>query len=362
MSKTIILAAGGTGGHLFPADALAAELRRRGWTTILVTDKRGAGLKTGFDAASRHIIPASRLGGRNPLKLAAGMMALLAGTLKSLALIRRTRPALVAGFGGYPSFPLLLAAQLARVPMAIHEQNCVLGRTNRLFAARAALVASGFAVLEKLPAGAARRHVVTGNPLRPAILEHLDDPAPDGGDRLRLLVLGGSLGARILGEAVPAAIALLPKSLQSRLDVAQQTRQEQMDKVKQQYEESGVNAELAPFFDDVAARLAAADLVIARAGASSIAEIAALGKASILVPLAIAMDDHQSRNARVLADAGAADLLPEEKLTPERLAALIAARLGDAGELARRGAAARAQAKTDAAKRLADCIDALGEG
>ncbi len=360
MSRSIILAAGGTGGHLFPADALATALRRRGWRTHLVTDKRGAGLKTGFAAQTRHEIPASRLGGRNPLKLIAGLMALGAGTLKSLALIRRTRPALVAGFGGYPSFPLLLAARLARVRSVIHEQNCVLGRTNRLFAARAALVASGFEKLDKLPASAASRHVVTGNPLRPDIIKHLDDERAKAGGRLHLLVMGGSLGARILGETVPAAIALLPQSLQSRLDVAQQTRQEQMDTARQYYDRTGVNADLAPFFDDVAEKLAAADLVIARAGASSIAEIAALGKPSILVPLAIAMDDHQSCNAQVLADAGAADIIAEETLTPERLAALITARLGDPDELERRGNAARSQARPGAAETLADCIETLG--
>jgi len=361
MSRTIILAAGGTGGHMFPASALAAEMRRRGWTPVLVTDRRGASLETGFAAGERQQIPASGLGGRNPLRLATGMLTVLAGTLKSLGLIRRTRPALVAGFGGYPSFPVLLAARLARVRIIIHEQNCVLGRTNRLFAPGAALVASGFDVLERLPAGAAKRHVVTGNPLRAGILARRDAAPGHQDDRVRLLVLGGSLGARILGETVPAAVALLPKSLQSRLDVAQQTRQEQVATVTRQYREADVNAQIAPFFDDVAQRLAAADLVIARAGASSVAEIAALGKPSILVPLAIAMDDHQSRNAHVLADAGAADIIAEEKLTPERLAALIAARLGDPDDLARRGGAARAQARPDAAKMLADCIEALEE-
>jgi UDP-N-acetylglucosamine--N-acetylmuramyl-(pentapeptide) pyrophosphoryl-undecaprenol N-acetylglucosamine transferase len=360
MSKTIILAAGGTGGHMFPARALAEVLRRRGWCIVLITDRRGAALSDGFGDEERHIIPAASLGGKNPLRLLMGVFSLLAGILKSLWLILRYQPTLVAGFGGYPSFPALAAAWLSFRPIVLHEQNCVLGRTNRVFAKRAKLIASGFDVLEKLPPPAKTRHVVTGNPLRASILACMDKAPATSGERLNLLVLGGSLGARILGEAVPAAVKLLPQSLQNRLDVVQQTREEQLDTLRTLYAEAGMNAELAPFFDDVADRLARADLVIARAGASSVAEIAAMGKPSILIPLAIAMDDHQTRNAQTLADHGAADVIAEEKLTPERLAALMAVRLEDPADLVKRGEAARALARPAAAKDLADKIEKLG--
>ncbi len=359
MSKTVILAAGGTGGHMFPARALADVLRNCGWNILLITDKRGEALSDGFAISERHIVPAARLGGRNPLRLIAGVFSLIAGVLKSLWLIMRHRPAVIAGFGGYPSFPALAAAWLSFRPIILHEQNCVLGRTNRLFARRARIIASGFEELEKMPASAASRHVVTGNPLREPIVAKMAAAHETSGERLNLLVLGGSLGARILGDTVPAALALLPQLLQSRLDVVQQTREEQLETTQKIYEKANMNAELAPFFDNIADRLARADLVIARAGASSISEIAAMGKASILVPLAIAMDDHQTRNAQTLAAHGAADVIAEEKLTPERLGALVAARLGDREELARRGAAARTLARPDAAQKLADAIQTL---
>ncbi len=360
MSKTIILAAGGTGGHMFPARALAEELRTRGWRIVLITDARGAALSDGFDDTERHVIPAARLNSRNPLRLLMGGFALLAGIIKSLWLIMRTRPQLVAGFGGYPSFPALAASWLVFRPIVLHEQNCVLGRANRVFAKRAAIIASGFDDLDKLPPSAQARHTVTGNPLRASIVQKMDIAPSETDERLNLLILGGSAGARILGECVPAALALLPKSLQNRLDVVQQTREEQLKSIKEIYAKANMNAECAPFFADVADRMVAADLVIARAGASSVSEIAALAKPSILIPLAIAMDDHQTRNAQTLAGAGAADVIFEEELTPQKLAALIAARLGDPDDLARRGAAARALAKPDAAGTLADLIEDLG--
>ncbi len=361
MSKTIILAAGGTGGHMFPARALAEVLRNRGWTIVLITDRRGEVLSDGFAVQERNIIPAAGLGGRNPLRQIMAVFSVLAGVMKSLWLIARYRPTVVAGFGGYPSFPALGAAWLSFRPIVLHEQNCVLGRTNRLFARRATIIASGFEELDKLPLSVASRHIVTGNPLRASIVAQVGQEREPTSERLNLLVLGGSLGARILGDTVPAALALIPKSLQSRLDVVQQTREEQLETTRKIYEKAKMNVVLAPFFDDVADRLAKADLVIARAGASSVCEIAAMGKASILVPLAIAMDDHQTRNAQTLALHGAADMIAEEKLTPERLGALVAARLGDKEELARRGVAARALARPGAAQKLADVIEGLGE-
>lgn len=377
MSKTVILAAGGTGGHMFPARALSDVLRAKGWKIVLITDTRGAALSDGFARAECHIVPAGRFGGRNPVRLAAGGMALLAGVLKGLWLMARYRPAMVVGFGGYPSFAALGAAWLSRRKIGLHEQNCVLGRTNRLFVRRASFIASGFADLQRLPPAAAARHIVTGNPLRANVLSEMgkakaqdNEQLKDGeqskageqskdGDRLNLLVLGGSLGARILGDTVPAAITLLAKSLQNRLDVVQQTREEQVERARKTYADIQVNAQLSPFFSDVAVRMNAADLIIARAGASTVSEIAALGKASILIPLAIAMDDHQTRNAQTLVRHGAADIIAEEKLTPERLAALISARLENRQDLAKRGAYARLLASPDAADKLAEKIIAL---
>ncbi len=349
----ILIAAGGTGGHMFPARAFAEALGARGADVALVTDQRGARFAEGFPALETVFLPVvnADAGG-----LAAKLRAAL-GHWRSLGVARaavaRLKPALIAGFGGYPSFPVLAAAD--GVPILIHEQNAVLGRVNRWFQGKATRVASGFARLDRLTPQAATRHVVTGNPVRApfAAAAGAAYAPPSGDGAIRLLVTGGSQGARILGEAVPAALALLPEPLRARLRVEAQIRAEQADAARATLAAAGVAAEVAPFLSDMAERIARAHLVIARAGASTVSEIACIGRPSILVPLAIATNDHQTANAAALADAGAADVLAEAQLSAPALAALLEERLTDPVALSARAAAAARQGRPDAAGQLA---------
>lgn len=351
----IAISAGGTGGHVFPGLSLAEELRKRGHEVVLVTDQRGEKLTKDF-SGPRLVVQAKSPSKKNPLKLAGAVFGLLTATAQARKFLKRHEVAVVAGFGGYPSFPALLAGKTLGLPLILHEQNAVLGRANRLFAPWAARIASGFDRLERLKPEYESLHVVTGNPVRKEILAIKAVPAKTG--EARLLMLGGSLGARILSDTLPAAIALLPGELKSRLVVTAQMTADRIEGARNALAREGVQTELATFFPDVADKLARADLVIARAGASSVAEIAACGLPAIFVPLKIAMDDHQTANAKVLANVGAADIVAEEKLTPERIAALISARFADKKGLAKRGSLAKTAAKQDAASQLAQLVEA----
>lgn len=350
----ILIAAGGTGGHMFPARAFAEALIARGREVVLVTDPRGERYAVDFPAARTLILPVANadvggLGGK--LRAALGHARSL---LAASAFIGREQPALVVGFGGYPSFPALATA--GRIPILIHEQNAVLGRVNRLFQGRAAAVASGFARLERLHPQAGGKHVVVGNPVRAPITAARETvfcpPAGDG--PLNILITGGSQGARVLGEAVPAAIAALPEPLRLSLHVTHQVREQQLAAARETYGAAGVKADIAPFFKDMADLLAKAHLVIGRSGASTVSEVAVVGRPSILVPLAIATNDHQTENARALADVGAADVIAEAALSVPDLTALLERRLGDRSDLIARAAAARSVGRPDAADALAD--------
>jgi UDP-N-acetylglucosamine--N-acetylmuramyl-(pentapeptide) pyrophosphoryl-undecaprenol N-acetylglucosamine transferase len=362
--RPIVIAAGGTGGHLFPAEALAAELLARGERIALMTDARSAAYDSpAFANAERFVLQGSGLAGRGVKQAAAGAMALAAGTVTARRILGRLDAAAVVGFGGYPSVPPLLAARTlpraTRPATALHEQNAVLGRANRLLAPGADLLALSVEDTARVPAGA---HVeMVGNPVRPALAALAGQgyvaPAEDGA--IRLLVLGGSLGARIFGDVVPGAVAALPEALRSRLVVTQQTRAEDLPRVETAYREAGVPADLSPFFGDIATRLAMAHLVIARAGASTVAELACAGRPAVLVPLPHAIDDHQTGNARALDAAGAARLMKQPDFTPEALARHLAAMFANPPVLARAAAAAARLARPDAARRLADLVQAL---
>jgi UDP-N-acetylglucosamine--N-acetylmuramyl-(pentapeptide) pyrophosphoryl-undecaprenol N-acetylglucosamine transferase len=358
-ARTVLIAAGGTGGHLFPAAAFAEEMRARGWRTALMTDSRGRTYAANFPADSIEDVPAATFSGANPLKAIGAAAKIARGVTAARARLKVLKPAIVAGFGGYPSLPALWAARGLGVPILIHEQNAVLGRVNRFFAGAATVIACGFDRLDLLPAGAAARKVVVGNPVRAPIRAVRDAPFPDiaPGSALRILVIGGSQGARILGDVVPAAVGLLPDEVRMRVTVEQQVREEQVDAVRRVYAGLGITADIAPFFTDMADRYARAHLVIARAGASSATEIAVVGRPAIFVPLAIAADDHQTANAEALTAVSAADAIPEAAFSPDALAGLLALRLSDPHDLAVRGAAARAAGKPDAAKRLADIAE-----
>ncbi len=351
--KPILIAAGGTGGHFFPAEALASELVDRGHRVALMTDARAAArLPDSFQGREVFVVSGAGIAGRGLRRGLGAVARLAAGTLQARGILRRLDPAAIVGFGGYPTIAPVMATRLMRSapPVILHEQNAVLGRANRALAGRAAVLALSFADTSRIPAGVAT--AVTGNPVRAAFA---DIPAgtPASGD-LHLLVLGGSLGARVFSDAVPAALAALPAAVRARLRVVQQCRPEDLQRVGVAYAASGVTAELASFFNDIPAKLAVATLVIARAGASTVAELAVAGRPAILVPLPGAIDDHQTANARALAQAGGAWVIPQQDIATlaPRLASLLA--IPDA--LAKAGLAARSVARRDAAARLADLV------
>ena len=352
----ILLCAGGTGGHLFPAEALALVLEKRGAVVDLATDHRAAHFK--FPARAVHLIPSATLRGRNPIALARTAALLALGTAKAWALIGRIRPAVVVGFGGYPTVPPLWAASMRGVPTVLHEQNGVMGRANRLLAPRVTAIATSFQTLKNLDASLQPKITFTGNPVRPQVIAAARTPyaapAPDG--KIRLLVFGGSQGARVMAEIVPAAIERLPPDLRARLAIVQQARGEDLEVVRAAYARLGVAAETAAFFADLPARLAAAHLVVARSGASTVAELSAIGRPAILVPLPHALDQDQFANAGVLEAAGGAIRIEQRDFTPDRLAAEIARLAGDPAGLARMAAAAKSAGTIDAAERLADLV------
>ena len=349
----LIIGAGGTGGHMFPAAAFAEEMRSRGWQVGLVSDDRGLRYGANFPADWKAEVEAASPNTRKPWTIPGTLLKLNKGVRAARVMMRERQPALIAGFGGYPAFPALAAGRREGIPLIIHEQNSVLGRVNRQFARHAAVVASGFPRLERLPSGI--EHIALGNPVRAPIAALRDRPYPDPNGPLNILITGGSQGSRILGEALPLAIANhLPDEIRSRLHIVQQVREEQVEAVQQIYRHAGIPAEISTFFSDMADRLAAAHFVIARSGAGTVSEIAAVGRPSLLIPLKIAMDDHQTANASALTDVGAADLVVEDNLYPNLVGELIATRLGDLDELYARAAAAHEAGSVTAAKDLAD--------
>jgi len=356
--KLAVVAAGGTGGHLFPAEALSRVLTERGWRIVLATDARGAAYAETFPAEERLALDAATFKMGDPIGMIRGGFRIAAGVSRARTAFKRLNPAVVVGFGGYPSLPALLAASATRTPAVIHEQNAVLGRVNRYIAGRSKAVACAFPTLEKASKKVKAKVHVVGNPVRPEIRALYDEPFQKPGlGPIRILVTGGSQGARLLSECTPAAIAQLPEDLRFRLHVTQQTRPDSMAGARRIYGDALVECELSPFFRDMAGRLARSHLVIGRAGASTVSELAVVGRPSILVPLAIAMDDHQRLNAKLLTDVAAAEAIPEKQLTPERLAEAILAFISDADALAKAAEAARSVAKPDAAERLADLVE-----
>lgn len=357
-SKVCVVAAGGTGGHMFPAEALARELTARGWRIVLATDHRGEAYAQAFPAEERIALDAAT--GRGPVGLAKAGVAIARGVVKARKALKRLDAAVVVGFGGYPSAPALLAALSQGRPTLLHEQNSVLGRTNRWLSPYVGAVAASFPNLRMTPDGVGARVRLIGNPVRPDIraLFERSWAAPTARGPIRVLVTGGSQGARILSENVPRALAALPAPLRKRLRVQQQSRAETLDAARAVYEAAGIEAEVAPFFGDMARRLAETHLVIGRAGASTCSELAAAGLPSLLIPLKIAMDDHQRFNAASLAEAGGAEVVLEDEATVERLTAALLPLLSDPARLAAMSAGARSAALPDATAKLADMVEA----
>ena len=359
-----MLAAGGTGGHLFPAFALAEELGRRGIAVDLITDMRGDRYGTGFPARKIHQVPSATLGGRDPLSAAKTAFTLARGVKAAIGVMATVKPSVVVGFGGYPTFPPLIAARMKGVPTMLHEQNAVLGRANRMLGKRVSAIATSFEKTKLLDGPMQAKARYTGNPVRDIVRKAAVTPYPAVTitSEFRLLVFGGSQGARFFSEAMPPAIALLPAEVRARLVVTQQCRPEDIDAARAAYAQSGVRAELQPFFMNLPEIMAASHLVIGRAGASSVAELTVIGWPAILVPLPHAVDNDQLNNAIRLAEAGAAVCLEQKDATPERLSKDIFNCIADPGALADAAAAARSLGRPDAVERLADLVVALGTG
>lgn len=358
----ILLSAGGTGGHLFPAEALAHELGARGWDVHLATDSRAERFAGTFPASAIHPIASATIGSRNPLALARSFWRIWQGVRQASALIGRIAPKAVVGFGGYPTLPPVWAATRRGVPTIIHEQNAVMGRANRGLAGRVTAIAGGF-----LPEGRgahAAKTVVTGNPVRPAVLDAAKTPflAPRPGEPFRFVVFGGSQGAQFFADAMPQAIAALPEAARQRLAVTQQARPEDEARVGAAYAAMGVTADISPFFTDMAARIGAAHLVMSRSGASTVAEIAAIGRPALLVPYPHALDHDQAANAAALAAAGGAEVHPQSTLSLERLTQLIGGLMDDPERLTAMAVAARSAGRPDAALLLADLTEAIASG
>lgn len=356
----LVIAAGGTGGHMFPAQALAEEMLARGWRVLLSTDGRGARYAGGFPAeVERRVTAAGTFAQGGLLARLLAPFAILAGVGASLWAMLRDRPACVAGFGGYPALPAMIAAWILRIPLLIHEQNGVLGRVNRLFARRVDVVACGTWPTD-LPAGA--RHLHTGNPVRARVLDHRAAPYVAPGERpMGLVVIGGSQGAGLFSRVMPEALMLLDAPLRDRLRLSQQVRPEDMARAQDSYRALRIRSELRGFFDDVPERLAGATLVISRAGASSIADITVIGRPAILIPFAAATDDHQAANAAGLVSAGGAFMIREDALTPDLLAGHITAILSDPEGAEAMAAASLAEGRPDATQHLADLVEHLAQ-
>lgn len=358
---SIMLAAGGTGGHLFPAFALAEELKRRGVAVDLITDLRGDRYGSGFPARSVYRVPAATLASRSPVDAAKTVLALARGTKAAHAILGKVRPSVVIGFGGYPTYPPLVAARLRGIATAVHEQNAVLGRANRLLAKHVTAIASSFAATKYLDGDLDAKATLTGNPVRQAVVDaSAQNYVPSGtGTPFNLLVFGGSQGARYFSDAMPPALASLRVDLRARLNVTQQAREEDIDRVRRAYSDSGITADVAAFFKDLPGRMAAANLVIGRAGASTVAELTVIGRPSLLVPLPHALDNDQLNNARRLAESGGGWCIEQKDLTTRRWAEEIARLVTAPDTLAAAAGAAKRAGRPDAVARLADFVLAL---
>ena len=361
-TRHYVLAAGGTGGHLIPAFALARELEQRGHHVALITDDRGAAIPGRPHALTAHVLPAGRLGGWNPLAWLRGVSGIVEGRRMALRLFDSFEPSAVVGFGGYPALPALLAASSARIPTVIHEQNAVLGRVNRLLAGRVDAIATAYTQVDRLADKHKGKVHLVGNPVREEVLALRDQPFPPFTEEglLRILVTGGSQGARVLSEVVPDGLAMLQTALRLRLQVTQQCRPEDIEAVRARYGNHDIPAELGTYFEDMASRLADAHLFIGRAGASTIAELTAVGRPAILVPLPIATDDHQAANARELVAAGGARSIRQEKFTGAELAKQIQAMAQHPETLANAAHAAWNCGYPRAVSDLADLVESFG--
>jgi len=362
--RSIMLAAGGTGGHLFPAMSLAQELKRRGWEVDLITDMRGNRYGADFPARAIYKIPAATLRERAPLEVLRFSFTMMRGLWGAFRVLWKVRPGAIAGFGGYPTFAPLIMAQLLRDPILIHEQNAVMGRANKALLRLASIIAVSFATTKFVPGVFHRRVRFTGNPVRDAVIKacRKDYDPPTARGELRLVIFGGSQGARVFSEVVPAALGRLPQDMRARLRITQQCRKEDLGHVRKLYRDAGMSAILATFFEDLPKIMGDAHLIIARSGASTVAELSVMGRPSILVPFAHALDNDQLANATRLAEEGGAWCMAEKDLTAETLSRKIEQLLSGPAILEQAAQAARASGKPNAVSLLADEVENLASG
>jgi len=358
-NRLIVLAAGGTGGHVFPAEALARELSGRGYKLTLITDQRGGAYGGALGEIETFRVRAGGIAGKGPLAKVRSVVELGLGTYQARNLLKDMQPCAVVGFGGYASIPTMMAAGILNIPTILHEQNAVLGRANRLLAKRAAAIAVSFPESRGIPASDTAKITHTGMPVRSNVLNERDVPYSSFTDNkpFNILVLGGSQGARVLSEVIPAAIGMLSPGLQTRIKITQQCRPEDLDNVREQYRAIKIDAELESFFDDVPKRLADAHLIISRSGASTVAEILAVGRPALLIPYRYATDDHQSLNAHAVDEVGAGWLIPEIDFTADSLAARLESMFGMKTVLEKAAKAARKASRPDATERLATLVE-----
>jgi UDP-N-acetylglucosamine--N-acetylmuramyl-(pentapeptide) pyrophosphoryl-undecaprenol N-acetylglucosamine transferase len=358
----IVLAAGGTGGHLFPAEALGHELKARGYRVHLVTDSRAERFAGSFPADEIHVVPSATIASKNPFALAKAGLTLWTGMRTARKLFGRLKPKAVIGFGGYPTVPPLLASTTMKIPSLLHEQNAVMGRANKMLAGRVQAIAGGF-----LPEGQgayADKTVVTGNPVRPGVIAAAGQAyRPSGaGEPFNLVVFGGSQGAQFFSSAIPSAICLLEDPYRQRLRVTQQARAEDQEAVNKSYGKLGLAADVSPFFGDMPQRIADANLVISRSGASTVSELAVIGRPAVLVPYPHALDHDQAANAAALKAEGGAEVIAQSHLTPEKLAKILRHAMDEPEKLADTARAARATGKPDATGRLAELVEWIASG
>jgi len=356
MSKQILLAAGGTGGHLFPAFALCEELVDRGVDVHIVSDERVDQFRDQTVASDMHVVPSATLKSKSPLGVAKTSMTLARGVFAARTLLKKIKPDFVLGFGGYPTFPPLIGARLLSIPCGLHDQNAVMGRANRLLAARVNVIATSFAHVKYLPQKLSPKVTMTGNPVRKKVLAVKDVPYPHFDDGIRVLIFGGSQGARFFSDFFPDALVDLGPVLRSRLSVVQQCRVEDVDRVKDIYARAGIKAHCAAFFDDLPLQMAKAHLVLCRSGASSVAELAVCGRPAIMVPLPHALDQDQLLNAQSLVDAGAGWVVSQDELDKKSFLEQISVLFAQPEDLQKRANTAKSLGQPDAVVRLADLV------
>lgn len=360
--KVFLLSAGGTGGHLFPAQALSVELSARGHKVHLATDNRASRYADTFPCDGMHIVPSSTIGSKNPFKVAKALWTLFSGMRKSSHLIRTLRPDAVIGFGGYPTLPPLLSATQAGKPSILHEQNAVMGRANKLLANRVSAIAGGF-----LPANSGQysdKTIVTGNPVRPAVIKAAEQAykSSSGDEVFNLVVFGGSQGAQFFGQTIPQAISKLSEGSQKRLKLTLQAREEDLEQAKAECAKMNIKADISPFFDNMAARIADAQLVISRSGASTVSELAAIGRPAILVPYPFALDHDQAANAAGMVEKGGAEVVAQSELSADKLAEMIENRMNNPIEAEKMAANAKLAGNLGATSLLADLVEAMAQG